>query len=150
MLISLINCYMSPADWKTLTAPPPKIISLWDNLCFHGWLTLRGTGSRMDGQLDGHGKPKWKKVRRSERSDGRWEDPLSSPRRELGIRRWMAITSLHVGLSATVIKDGASDTMIVQEEEVRDNNPWENMNHNDRLCREDASGCIPFQRGGTE
>lgn len=91
---------------------------------------------------------KWKKVRRSERSDGRWEDPLSSPRRELGIRWWMAITSLHVGQSAAVIKDGASDTMIVREEEVRDNNPWENMNHNDRLCRDDASGCIPFQRGG--
>lgn len=53
---------------------------------------------------------------------------------------------LHIGLSAAEIKDGVSDTMIVQEEEVRDNNPWENMNHNDRLCR-DASGCIHFQRG---
>lgn len=42
---------------------------------------------------------------------------------------------LHVGLSAAVIKDGVSDTMIVQEEEVRDNNPWENMKHNDGLCR---------------
>lgn len=60
----------------------------------------------------------------------------------------MAITSLHAGLSAAVIRDGASDAMIVREEEVRDNNPWENMDHNDRLCRDDASGCIPFQRGG--
>lgn len=102
------------------------------------WPTLRGTGSRMGlvMQLDGRGierRQKWKKVRSSEQNDGRWEDPLFLIK-ENGDQKVNG-DYLHVGLSATVIKDGLSDTMIVQEEEIRDNNPWENVNHNDRLCR---------------
>lgn len=89
-----------------------------------------------------------------EESEKHWEEWWPVRRssqlswKRMGMRRWMEITSLHVGLSASVIKDGASDTMIVQEEEVRDNNPWENMNHNDRLCRDDANDCIHFQWRG--
>lgn len=43
---------------------------------------------------------------------------------------------LHVDLPATVIKDSVSDAMIVQKEEANDSNPWENVDHNDRLCLE--------------
>lgn len=43
---------------------------------------------------------------------------------------------LHVDLPATVIKDSVSDAMIVQKEEASDSNPWENADHNDRLCLE--------------
>lgn len=57
------------------------------------------------------------------------------------------VNYLHAGLSAAVIKDGVSDTMIVQEEEVRDNNPWENMNHNDRLWRR-CQWLRPLSEGG--
>lgn len=40
---------------------------------------------------------------------------------------------LHVDLPATVIKDSVSDGMIGQKEEASDSNPWENVDHNDRL-----------------
>ncbi len=43
---------------------------------------------------------------------------------------------LHVDLPATVIKDSVSDAMIVQKEDSSDSNPWENVDHNDRLCLE--------------
>ncbi len=43
---------------------------------------------------------------------------------------------LHFDLPATVIKDSVSDAMIVQKEEASDSNPWENVDHNDRLCLE--------------
>lgn len=43
---------------------------------------------------------------------------------------------LHVDLPATVIKDSASDAMIGQKEAASDSNPWENVDHNDRLCLE--------------
>jgi len=36
----------------------------------------------------------------------------------------------------TVIKDSVSDAMIGQKEEASDSNPWENVDHNDRLCSE--------------
>lgn len=46
---------------------------------------------------------------------------------------------LHVDLPATVITDSVSDAMIVQKEEASDSNPWENVDHNDRLGLETAA-----------
>lgn len=43
---------------------------------------------------------------------------------------------LHADLPATVIKGNVSDAKIVQKEEASDSNPWENVDHNDRLCLE--------------
>lgn len=43
---------------------------------------------------------------------------------------------LRVDLPAAVIKDSASDAMIGPKEEASDSNPWENVDHNDRLCLE--------------
>lgn len=41
---------------------------------------------------------------------------------------------LHIDLLAAVIRDSVSDAMIGQKEEASDSNPWENVDHNDRLC----------------
>lgn len=53
---------------------------------------------------------------------------------------------LHVDLPATVIKDSVSDAMIGQEEEASDSNPWENVDHNDRLCIETTAAAPSLVR----
>lgn len=54
---------------------------------------------------------------------------------------------LHVDLPATVIKDSVSDAMISQKEEASDSNPWENVDHNDRLCLETTAVAPLLFRG---
>lgn len=57
---------------------------------------------------------------------------------------------LHVDLPATVITDSVSDAMIVQKEEASDSNPWENVDHNDRLCLETAAAAPSLFRAEEE